>query len=342
MDDGWVGKRGWHISPHCRCHLPKSPPPGTAPCLPTVLSPGQGSWGPSPWGGTSSPLTSQAPALKFLIEAAIFQEKEQNSGTPAQTPSSIPGSSSARSQQGPPGPPVRRCPMVALPTEAPRPPLSPRLGALGRQQGAWGGSAVASCPSSPGASSPSKRVRAALAFPGVPKFPFAAAQPSPGSHPNLGMGAVGCCAPYGFGVQPPAQFLLGCSVLCEAPAEIYGAVQRARTEVPGAERALGRPRAAFSLRVSWLALQNRPCTTPQARGSAAGDKSPSPHPHLPAAAKGGLPRNPPCPNRAENQDTPTLQSIFFFWGGGGRSCLHPPSPAEVEQGAESPPGQRMG
>ncbi|XP_071892736.1 neuronal acetylcholine receptor subunit alpha-2 isoform X1 [Anas platyrhynchos] len=63
--------------------------------------------------------------------------------------------------------------MVALPTEAPRPPLSPCLGALGRQQGAWGGSAVASCPSSPGASSPSRRPHLLAAAP---------AQKQPRSH----------------------------------------------------------------------------------------------------------------------------------------------------------------
>lgn len=109
---------------------------------------------------------------------------------------------------------------------------------------------------------------------------------SPGSQPNLGMGAVGCCTPYGFGVQPPAKFLLGCSVLCKAPAEIYGALLRARTEAAGVEHALGHPKEAFSLRVSWLALQNRPCTTPQARGSAAGDKSPLPIPTCPLQQRG--------------------------------------------------------
>lgn len=129
---------------------------------------------------------------------------------------------------------------------------------------------------------------------------------------------MGSCTPYRFGVQPPAQFLLGCSVLCKAPAEIYGALQRARTEAAGAEHALGHPRTAFSLWVSWLALQNHPCTTPQARGSAAGDKSPLPIPTCLLQQRGACQE---IPLAQTGQRTRTPPPCNFL--GGGRSCLHP-------------------
>lgn len=196
--------------------------------------------------------------------------------------------------------------MVALPTEAPRPPLSPCLGALGRQQGAWGGSAVASCPSSPGASSPSRRVRAALAFPWGTQIPFAPLGPSliwgwglwVAAHPtDLGFShlhnsfwAALCCA------KPRQKFMGLCSE--QGPRQLVLSTPSAIPE----QRFLS----------GFLGWHCKIVLAPRRKhGAVHRGQIPSPHPHLPAAAKGGLPRNTPCLSRAENQDTPTQK---YFWG----------------------------
>lgn len=306
MDDRWRGKRGWHISPHCRCHLPKSPPPGQLRATPLFCPLGRDPGDPPP-GATSSPIPSQTPTLKFFTQATIFQEKEQNSGQgpqprhPAPSPAP-PALAASRDPQDPPpevphgGSPHRGSSATAVPVP----------GGAWQAAGSMGGLCRGFVPLLAWCFVAFQEGKSSSRFPWGTQIPFAPLGPNliwgwglwVAAHPtDLGFShlhnsfwAALCCA------KPRQKFMGLCSE--QGPRQLVLSTPSAIPE----QRFLS----------GFLGWHCKIVLAPRRKhGAVHRGQIPSPHPHLPAAAKGGLPRNTPCLSRAENQDTPTQK---YFWG----------------------------